>query len=295
MPQPARENDQIPPPPVPPVQDQHPPVPSVQVPPPPVPAGRRPRGNKYRRDELMNLLTVMEAVVPIGPIEWDEVLDQHSTLFPGRDVDSLRRKYTTLHRKKIPTGDPNMPPEVRLAKRVKYAISDKAELGDGGGEFDLMSDDDGEDASDEVAGPVVPLAEPPVVHRRAPVVQPELAVGGSSLPGRPANSGLSPRGHKSKEKQDFYTLMALQMQNESKQRAHEAREQAANRLQLNSLIANIAGAYFQTTETKRKSSKRRRNRNRGNVSTSESEQSESSEESTDSAPVRKKRSKRIAD
>ena len=99
MPQPARENDQIPPPPVPPVQDQHPPVPSVQVPPPPVPAGRRPRGNKYRRDELMNLLTVMEAVVPIGPIEWDEVLDQHSTLFPGRDVDSLRRKYTALHRK----------------------------------------------------------------------------------------------------------------------------------------------------------------------------------------------------
>ena len=141
MPQPARENDPIPPPPVPP----------VQAPPTPVPAGHRPRGNKYRRDELMNLLTVMEAVVPIGPIEWDEVLDQHSTLFPGRDVDSLRRKYTTLHRKKIPTGDPNMPPEVRLAKRVKYAISDKAELGDGGREFDLMSDDDGEDASAEVA------------------------------------------------------------------------------------------------------------------------------------------------
>ena len=78
----------------------------------------------------MHLLQIMETVVPIGPTEWDEVLDQHSEVFPRRDVDSLRRKYTTLHRKKIATGDPNMPLEVRLAKKVKYAISDKAELGD---------------------------------------------------------------------------------------------------------------------------------------------------------------------
>ena len=100
------------PPPPPPVH-----VPLDHDPPPPAQTGRRPRGNKYRRDELMHLLQIMETVVPIGPTEWDEVLDQHCEVFPGRDVDSLRRKYTTLHRKKIPTGDPNMPPEVRLAKR----------------------------------------------------------------------------------------------------------------------------------------------------------------------------------
>ena len=45
----------------------------------------------------MHLLQIMETVVPIGPTEWDEVLDQHCEVFPGRDVDSLRRKYTTQH------------------------------------------------------------------------------------------------------------------------------------------------------------------------------------------------------
>ena len=69
------------------------------IPPPPVPAGRRPRGNKYRRDELMYLLNIMLNVLPIGPTEWEEVLDQHCVSFPERDVESLRRKYTTLHKK----------------------------------------------------------------------------------------------------------------------------------------------------------------------------------------------------
>ena len=44
--------------------------------------------------------------------------------FLGRYVDSLRRKYTSIHREKVPTGDPNMPEEVRLAKKLKYMIGD---------------------------------------------------------------------------------------------------------------------------------------------------------------------------
>ena len=54
---------------------------------------------------------------------------QHSVLFPGRDVDSIRRKYHTLHRRGIPTGDPLCPADVKLAKKVKYDIGVKADLG----------------------------------------------------------------------------------------------------------------------------------------------------------------------
>ena len=173
----------------------------------------------------MHLLTIMETVVLIGPNEWDEVLDQHSRLFPGRDVDSLRRKFTTLHREKIPTGDPNMPLEVRLVKKVKCAISDKAELGDGIGDFDLMPNEDN-------LQPLAAEAERPIpVDRMAPsLVLPEVA-GINPVPENPpawaTNSGLSLRRHKSKEKQDVYVLMALQMKNDSEQRVHDSREAAA--------------------------------------------------------------------
>ena len=70
-------------------------------------------------------LNIMEDILPIGPTEWDQVSDEHSVAFAGRDVNGLWRKYTTLYRKKIPTGELSMPDA-----RRKYCSSDKAELGD---------------------------------------------------------------------------------------------------------------------------------------------------------------------
>ena len=91
----------------------------------------------------------MHSVLPIGPTEWEQVLDLHSAQYPGRDVNSLRRKYTTLHRKKMPTGDPLCPEEVRMAKACKYRIAQKADLGDATGEYDMMQEDDRADDDPE--------------------------------------------------------------------------------------------------------------------------------------------------
>ena len=77
----------------------------------------------------------------------------------------------------------------------------------------------------------------------------------------------------------------MQMANESKQRVHEAKEAAANRLQLNSLKANIAGAYFE--KSKRNNCKKRK---RANVSSSSSEESDSSSDESHNSSVGKKRS-----
>ena len=54
------------------------------------------------------------------------------------------RKYATLYRKPIPTGDPNCPEEVKLAKRIKYLIGNKASVGDAEEEFNLEEIEFGE-------------------------------------------------------------------------------------------------------------------------------------------------------
>jgi hypothetical protein len=67
---------------------------------------------------------------PTGGDQWDIVLKQHSLSYPGREVESLHRKFAQLHRVK-PTGDPSCPQEVKLAKCIKCIISSRADIGDG--------------------------------------------------------------------------------------------------------------------------------------------------------------------
>ena len=147
-----------------------------EVPAPAGPISRRARGNKWREDKLLFLLNIMSDILPIGPTEWEQVLDSHSVHFPGRDVNGLRRKYTTLHRKKIPTGDPNMPDAVRMAKRCKYRIADKAELCDGSSHYNMMRGNDAADVDPEGGIPVDDPCDvmPPVTLPVVPVVLPHV-------------------------------------------------------------------------------------------------------------------------
>ena len=145
----------------------------------------------------------------------------------------------------MPTGDPLCPEEVRMAKACKYRIAQKADLGDATGDYDMMQDDDRADDDPEEGVPlddpgiVEPLLEEAhVVPRRVPVPPP--------LVNRTGNLGLSPRKTKIHERQDFFALMAMQMQNEAVQRAHAAREQAAFMAQMQTMIAGLATAYFES-------------------------------------------------
>ena len=85
------------------------------------------------------MLNTLRAILPIGPEQWEQVVQRHKENWPGqlRDRDSINRKYSTLHRKPIPTGDPNMSPAVKLAKEIKHFIGVKANFRDGEEEFDL--------------------------------------------------------------------------------------------------------------------------------------------------------------
>jgi hypothetical protein len=94
------------------------------------------RGN-WSKDETMHMLSIVQRILPIGAEKWDAVVAEHSNEYPGRCKNGIMRKYTTLHRRTIPTGDPNCPEEVRLAKRLKYEIGNSATIGDADERFAL--------------------------------------------------------------------------------------------------------------------------------------------------------------
>jgi hypothetical protein len=106
-------------------------APPATQPPPAAPTQRRPAQSSrrnYSKPELLHFFEIMHEHMPIGGDKWDLVLEHHSLSYPGREVESLRCKFAQLHRVKTPTGDPRCPQEVKLAKRMKYIISSRAEM-----------------------------------------------------------------------------------------------------------------------------------------------------------------------
>ena len=72
-------------------------------------------------------MTSIQEVLPIGPLDWEKVVQMHTDQFPnmGRDLQSVRQKFNKLQVSRIPTGDPTCPPAVRRAKRIHRDIEEK--------------------------------------------------------------------------------------------------------------------------------------------------------------------------
>jgi hypothetical protein len=126
----------------------------------------RGRAADYTREELVHFLDIASSIKPKSQTDWERVLDLHNVeyAYKNRSVESLRRKFAFLHRKKIPTGDPDCPVEVRLAKRLKYPIGARADMGDGAEELNLSQGtlngamDDAEDPEDDAGDDIVVAA-----------------------------------------------------------------------------------------------------------------------------------------
>jgi len=109
------------------------------------------KGLAFTIRELENLADTVEEIVPIGHTEWDRVRDLHSKVFPeqNRTTDSLRRKFQWMAKLKMPTGDPNMPRHIRVAKIANYAIVKATDGSTGSPGYDLAIDDDDEGEGEE--------------------------------------------------------------------------------------------------------------------------------------------------
>lgn len=90
------------------------------------------RGSGFSRQEIDGMLELLEEYLPIARQEWDSVLRLHMQRYPelDRTVDSLKRKFSSLHRAKVPTGDPTIPPDVKRAKQIRYSMMERADIGE---------------------------------------------------------------------------------------------------------------------------------------------------------------------
>ena len=81
----------------------------------------------------MSLFEHIEAILPISAPEWEQVEHRHHSRYPdrARTGDQLRKKFNSLAKTAIPTGDPNIPPDVREAKRIRELIFQKSDGGTG--------------------------------------------------------------------------------------------------------------------------------------------------------------------
>ncbi len=100
------------------------PRPRSSAPAVPGPGGR---GRGFTGAEIDNMLAEIEERLPIGQTEWDLVTSElNKSSFPPRTTDAIRRKFNTLHKTRIPTGDPSIPADVRKAKSIRLALQGKA-------------------------------------------------------------------------------------------------------------------------------------------------------------------------
>jgi hypothetical protein len=77
--------------------------------------------------ETWFLLDIINKVLPIRMEEWEEVERQHIALYPQFDQNKemLKQTFQLLYLKKMPTGDCNCNPNVRLGKELYKAIRQK--------------------------------------------------------------------------------------------------------------------------------------------------------------------------
>lgn len=89
------------------------------------------KGSRLSTPKLEALLSEIEVIQPLCRDEREAVRVEHKRRFAANDrtVESLKRKLASWNRKKMPTGDPLMPEDVRRAKQICQKMTERAEMG----------------------------------------------------------------------------------------------------------------------------------------------------------------------
>ena len=82
------------------------------------PASTR-RGKGFTKAETTTLLKAVERILPIDAEGWTEVHEIFNSKHSSRGVEGLKRKFNKLANKPVPTGNPDIPEDVKLAKSIK--------------------------------------------------------------------------------------------------------------------------------------------------------------------------------
>ena len=111
-------------------------------------AGKKSRGPAYSNEETTVLLQLVGAILPSGSNGWTRLAQEYASQaldrkWPLRDEDSLKNKFKALKNSPKPTGDPDCPWDVKLAKRLQREIDasrDVVGFDDEDGEEEIMEE-----------------------------------------------------------------------------------------------------------------------------------------------------------
>ena len=85
------------------------------------------RGPNWTPEEQLHLMQMIEDTLPINPDDWLVVQSNHTKAYPGRTIPALQRVFNDLARVTEPTGDPNIPPAVKMAKILRHRLREKTD------------------------------------------------------------------------------------------------------------------------------------------------------------------------
>ena len=79
-------------------------------------------GKGFTKAETTTLLKTIEQILPIDMEAWNEVHDVFNSKHTPCGVEGLKHKFNKLTNKPVPTGNPNMPEDIKLAKSKKSKL-----------------------------------------------------------------------------------------------------------------------------------------------------------------------------
>ena len=121
------------------------------------PASMR-RGKGFTKAETTTLFKAIEQILPIDTEGWTKVHDIFNSKHSPRGVEGLKRKFNKLTNKPVPTGNPNIPEDVKLAKSIKgklFRCSGATNLSDEEEEEEEEEDEEEEELDDDIVAEAV--------------------------------------------------------------------------------------------------------------------------------------------
>lgn len=186
------------------------------------------------------MLDSIERYLPLCKEEWDAVLQLHNQQFKdfNRTTDSLKRKFSSMHRKKMPTGDPLMTDDVRRAKHLRHNMTDRADMGVAEDAEEVVesfmpSCSDTPGTESDMAG-----VEAPSSTENDDVMEAQSVPVASLLPDSPENDTPSPRplinrrsggNQRPDGSSDIFAIMKANLMQEHKRREDEAKRREEER------------------------------------------------------------------